>query len=227
MNKQSTELHYLNSIIEHLPGSMYWKDRDGIYLDCNNYLKKTEGKSAGPVKGGTDHLAFPKMIADQIRNNDVEVMNRNCVIVRQEDLILPSGKKLVMVSSKKPFIDENGNVSGVLGISVDITRLLSNFQLSELLKINQNSAKKNKKTLLSLSGKWSGTNLTFRQAECAYYLSRGKTNNEIASILHISHRTVEDYIKQLKVKLGCFKKSTLIERVISDGILSDIINFIF
>lgn len=58
-----------------------------------------------------------------------------------------------------------------------------------------------------------GTTIYFsqREADCLYYLIRGKSMKEIARLLHISPRTVETHIEKLKAKLHCHSKMALIQ----------------
>ncbi|MDR3491023.1 MAG: helix-turn-helix transcriptional regulator [Gammaproteobacteria bacterium] len=51
--------------------------------------------------------------------------------------------------------------------------------------------------------------LSKRQIECLSFLTMGKTTKEIANILQISIKTVEDHIKALKLKLNCNLRSAL------------------
>jgi len=51
--------------------------------------------------------------------------------------------------------------------------------------------------------------LSPREVECIFHFSQGKTAKEIARILSISPRTVEDYIKNVKLKTGESNKSVL------------------
>lgn len=59
--------------------------------------------------------------------------------------------------------------------------------------------------------------LTARESECLFYLLRGKTAKKIATILGISHRTVETYVDYLKIKFQALNKSELIEKAIEKG----------
>ncbi len=52
--------------------------------------------------------------------------------------------------------------------------------------------------------------LTKRQLECCYLLMQGKTAKEIANIIGLSIRTVEDYLSHVRSKLGCHNKTELI-----------------
>jgi DNA-binding CsgD family transcriptional regulator len=53
------------------------------------------------------------------------------------------------------------------------------------------------------------TYLTAKELDCAIYLSQGKTSREIGEILHISQRTVETHLENLKNKFCCLSKQEL------------------
>ena len=55
--------------------------------------------------------------------------------------------------------------------------------------------------------------LTKRETECLYYLTKGETIKEIAIHLHLSPRTVEDYLNNIKSKTGCSRRSELCQLV--------------
>lgn len=59
--------------------------------------------------------------------------------------------------------------------------------------------------------------LTEKEAESLYWLSEGKTSEEIGIILNCSKRTVEKQIEQIKDKLGCYTKSDLIKLCVSNN----------
>lgn len=128
LKSQKFQLHY---IIENLPGSIYWKDKNGVYLGRNAYsheksksvnIEDNTSTQDSPI-GKTDYDYFPKEIADAYRRHDVEVMESGQEIVREEIALLPSGEKLIQLSSKKPLRDEKGNIVGIIGNTVDITSL--------------------------------------------------------------------------------------------------------
>ena len=52
---------------------------------------------------------------------------------------------------------------------------------------------------------------TEREAECMYWMLKGRTIARIAEELKISPRTVEFYIKHMKTKLGCKSKFALVD----------------
>lgn len=52
--------------------------------------------------------------------------------------------------------------------------------------------------------------LSARQLQCAHLLLQGKSGKEMAASLNLSVRTVETYLENMKIKLGCRNKADLI-----------------
>lgn len=52
--------------------------------------------------------------------------------------------------------------------------------------------------------------ITKREKECLFWLSNGLTAKEIAREMHISHRTVEDHINNIRLKTNLQRRSHLI-----------------
>lgn len=118
----------LKNIIDSIPGSIYWKDKNGVYLGRNLYaaeksysvhLEKKPDKEE-PI-GKTDYDYMPKDVADQYRKHDLEVMQKGKDLIREEYITLPSGEKLTQLSYKKPLRDKQGNIVGIIGNTIDIT----------------------------------------------------------------------------------------------------------
>lgn len=57
-------------------------------------------------------------------------------------------------------------------------------------------------------------NLTAREAEVLFWISKGKTNRDIAEILSISHRTVNKHLEQAYVKIGVENRASATARVL-------------
>ena len=55
--------------------------------------------------------------------------------------------------------------------------------------------------------------LTQREAECVAYLLYGLSIRGTAKALGISHRTAEDYISNIREKLDCSSKASLIIKI--------------
>lgn len=113
----------LKNILAHIPGHVYWKDTEGVYLGCNDKQARTLGLELGEdVVGKTDFdLPWNKEAAREFRENDLSIMKSRKTAVMEEGLMI-GGEEKTLVSNKAPLLDESGKVIGVLGVSVDITK---------------------------------------------------------------------------------------------------------
>jgi signal transduction histidine kinase len=121
INKLKDEIFYLNSIIKKLPGSVFWKDVNGVYLGANDFVQK-EMAGVENIVGKTDYDLPWQEQADYIRSQDKQVMEKGeAVIGIDESPILISGEKRIFRATKAPLKNEEGKVVGVIGISYDVT----------------------------------------------------------------------------------------------------------
>lgn len=126
--KKEEELQYqemcdhLQKIVELFPGSVYWKNKDGLYLGLNTHAAVMVGLSTpSEVIGKTDYDLFSKAEADKFRENDLQVMASKSELISEEAVLSPSGKRLIQLSVKKPMFDKNGDVNGIMATTIDIT----------------------------------------------------------------------------------------------------------
>ena len=61
-----------------------------------------------------------------------------------------------------------------------------------------------------------GVNFNTWEEECFYLLFLGKTAKEIARPLNISSRTVEVYLNNIRLRLGCYMRAEVIARILSN-----------
>lgn len=128
LKEKESEIFQLKSVINHIPGDVYWKNKEGVYIGINttgsnslrkmNLLWKTED-----IIGKTDYELYDKETADLFRKNDLDVMRTGVEITKEEVANLPSGDKKIHLSTKQPLYDEGGNVNGIVGNTIDITYL--------------------------------------------------------------------------------------------------------
>ena len=125
MNLPNTDANIetaLLNIVANMPGHVYWKDRDGVYLGCNDRQARSLGfNSADNVIGKTDQeLPWAVGVAENFRKNDIHVMETGVAQVLEE-LSYMDGKQVIVLSQKIPLKNKNGKIVGILGISFDIT----------------------------------------------------------------------------------------------------------
>jgi sigma-B regulation protein RsbU (phosphoserine phosphatase) len=118
------ERNLLQTIIDHLPSNVFVKDRDGRYLINNRaHLKFLGVTTQEDVIGRTVLDFFPSQLGQQATIDDQQVLEGGPPILnREEPDYGPEGLTRCVITTKVPLRDLRGNITGLLGISHDITR---------------------------------------------------------------------------------------------------------
>jgi PAS domain S-box-containing protein len=115
----------LEEVISHIPIYVFWKDREGRYLNCNQRFASVAGVgNRENIVGKTDYeLLWRREDAELIRRNDFSVMTSGRPLLDVEETHLQAdGGTATFLTSRVPLKGESGEVIGVLGICSDITR---------------------------------------------------------------------------------------------------------
>ncbi len=123
---------FLKTLIDTIPDYIYYKDKEGRYLGCNKAVAED---------------IFMLKEEEIIGKNDIEIQDnefsKNCIkqdrkVLEQkktmiyEEKVEPPGKTIYLETIKTPFYNDEGSVSGVIGVSRDITnRLISQEKIKE------------------------------------------------------------------------------------------------
>ena len=108
------------TLVENLPQKIFFKDRNSVYISCNeNYAKDLKIKPE-EIAGRTDYEFYPKKLAEKYRGDDKRIMKAGKTEDIEEEYI-QDGKKVFVHTVKTPIKDEKGNIIGILGIFWDIT----------------------------------------------------------------------------------------------------------
>jgi PAS domain S-box-containing protein len=132
-------------VIEHLPGHIYWKNKDSVYQGCNLAQAKSAGFSeVSEMVGKTDYEMPWSNEADILRQSDLMVMSTMQELTREElSKVANSEEVSTFLSRKVPFLNKKGELIGVLGISFDITdRKKMEAALREAIKIAEAAKEK-------------------------------------------------------------------------------------
>jgi len=125
----------LLTVLNHFPGVVFWKNKQSIYLGCNQAFANGAGlKSSEEIIGKTDFdLPWGVTEALNYRSDDLEVMekgNPKLHIIETQHQI--DGRVIWYDTSKIPLRDPGGQVIGLIGVSNDITsRKLAEDALKE------------------------------------------------------------------------------------------------
>jgi two-component system aerobic respiration control sensor histidine kinase ArcB len=126
------QLYMLDSIIALMPGHVYWKDRNGAILGCNQQQaidfglttrQEVVGKNAYDLMNKNLPAEIERRNAKAIVMADEEIMASGISRIIEEPALRLDGKEVIYLSEKNPLYDAEGKVIGLLGISVDITEL--------------------------------------------------------------------------------------------------------
>jgi PAS domain S-box-containing protein len=121
------------TLLENLPQMIFLKDRNSVYLSCNDNYARDLNIKADEIAGKTDHDFYPTELAEKYRTDDSEIMESG-ETKDIEETYLKEGKEYTVHTVKTPIKDNNGQVIGVLGIFWDIT---SQVEIGEILETSQ------------------------------------------------------------------------------------------
>jgi PAS domain S-box-containing protein len=128
----------LKSVLTHIPYSIFWKNRQGVFQGCNETFARMVGRATPEeVIGGTDYdLGFPTEQIEAYRRDDLQVLDSGAPKLGIEEPIRGSdGVDRWLLTSKVPLRDPEGQPWAVLGIFADITeRKLQEAALERALR---------------------------------------------------------------------------------------------
>jgi two-component system, OmpR family, aerobic respiration control sensor histidine kinase ArcB len=119
--KENELSDYIHDIIACTPGSLYWKDKAGRYLGCNEFMVKTsELNSVYDIVGKTDFDLWPAS-AKRLEENDRYVIETGETVNVREKVTIYDGTTMYFAGIKMPLRNEKNEIIGVIGNSLDIT----------------------------------------------------------------------------------------------------------
>lgn len=123
----------LHEVVESVPDLVYFKDLSGRYILANASLRKLLDKNPEEVAGRSDlELMDDREGALAITENDLRVIRSGTGEMFEEHLRLSDGVH-TFLAEKIPSRDEEGRITGVIGISRDITER-KQMEISERAK---------------------------------------------------------------------------------------------
>ena len=112
----------LRALIDNLPDGVFLKDRESRFIFANQVIAGLMGAPDPSVLSGkTDYDFYPKEVAAALFADEQVVMEtRKSLINSEESKSLVGGLRRIL-TTKVPFVDARGEVTGLLGITRDIT----------------------------------------------------------------------------------------------------------
>jgi len=136
----------LEGILDHIPGLVFYKDKENHFIRVNKYFAEANKKDKKQLEGVSCYDLYSKEDAHKYYEDDLAVINSGMARLNiEEPWSTPDGMRWLS-TSKIPFIDNNGETIGVIGISMDITKRRHDDQLIQelilLLEIQKEQALK-------------------------------------------------------------------------------------
>jgi PAS domain S-box-containing protein len=117
----SGQLHFMQQLIEAIPGPVFYKDTDLRYLGCNSAFEAFTGLPALDVIGKEPHEIFAKEMADDYVAADRELIAQQGTQIYESQVRYANGEMRDVVFHKATFTRPDGSVGGLVGLMVDIT----------------------------------------------------------------------------------------------------------
>ena len=117
------ERNVLRTMIDLIPAFIYAKDAHSRFTACNELVARRMGVSPEQALGKTDFDFFPKEMAEKFFNDEQALIKSGEPMIGREEIAFDKtrGMDRVILTSKMPLRDAQGNLTGIVGTGYDIT----------------------------------------------------------------------------------------------------------
>ncbi len=121
----------LENILDHIPGLVYYKDKENNLIRVNEALAEAHGMTKEEMEGKNLFDLYPEEEAEKYLEDDREVIENREPKLNMVEPWSPEEKRWLS-TSKIPYVVD-GEVRGIIGISIDITEEKKTQEREELL----------------------------------------------------------------------------------------------
>lgn len=125
---------FLQTLIDTIPITIYYKDTEGRYVGCNYEYTRFIGKKKDEIIGKGLYEIFRKEEADILKKADDELFETKGVQVYDSVMTAADGSSRNVNFHNTVYFDDEGVMQGMLGVMIDITDRVNNEQ--KLLELN-------------------------------------------------------------------------------------------
>jgi DNA-binding CsgD family transcriptional regulator len=216
VQKEQRTGHTVGEILD-LPFNFYFLNTQGETQLMNAESARMCGfKSVEDSLGKSLQDVSLEQSANTLIDNCATVINEGILKIFEEENVRKDGTSLNFLSIKCPWYDYEERIQGVFGCSIVLGKHGLASSLSTIVSLGLfDSTQIPLANPVAVSGlKINKSYLSKREIECLQLTIKGYTAKRIARELNISHRTVEEYLFNIRVKTGTSSKSELIEMTI-------------
>ncbi|TAN49553.1 MAG: PAS domain S-box protein [Methylococcaceae bacterium] len=121
MSALQEERSLIFSLVNSIQDIIFWKDGNGAYQGCNQAFTHAFGYSRAELVGKNDYDLYPRAIAESNRKQDAYLLESRRPLHELQPCTFVDGSQVVLDTLLTPYMDEQGNLLGILGVSRDIT----------------------------------------------------------------------------------------------------------
>lgn len=115
---------FLETLLNTISNPVFYKDREGRYLGCNQAFEQATMTPRNQIVGKTLAEIFPSVATAIYLRKERELLHRGGVLTDEWTLVHPVTKKSWrVVFNKATFNDAQGRVAGLIGVMSDVTDL--------------------------------------------------------------------------------------------------------
>jgi len=112
----------LHALMDNIPDHIYFKDAQSRFTRINKAKGQTMGLPAEAVLGKTDFDFYAPSFAQEASADEQEILRTGQPLVdKVEEVVAADGTSFWVSATKGPILDEEQRVTGIVGISRDIT----------------------------------------------------------------------------------------------------------
>jgi PAS domain S-box-containing protein len=116
------ESSFLHALLDNVPDAIYFKDAEGRFTRVNQHAPYRGNKAPEEVVGKTDFDFFAEAHARAAYEDEQRIVRTGQPLVdKEEKEVYPDGSTTWLSTTKVPVFDGEGRVTGIVGISRDIT----------------------------------------------------------------------------------------------------------
>ena len=117
----SQQLDFMHQLVEAIPGPVFYKNRAGCYLGCNQAFLEMIGKSRAEVVGASVYDVAPRELADRYMAADEELFQRAGSQVYEAQVLRADGQYRDVVFHKAIYGAPGEAACGLVGVMLDVT----------------------------------------------------------------------------------------------------------
>ncbi len=119
---------FYENLIALMPGHVYWMNKEGVYLGCNDQQALSAGLNSRKEIVGKKNINLPWNLKDLTFAKEVDEINKEIIRtgipqIIEEQATYENSQVAVFLSSKVPLKNKEAEVIGLLGVSQEITEL--------------------------------------------------------------------------------------------------------